>query len=368
MKDEREHLQLFDLIARDWTLTSVAEQITFNANDTAVAFACADGSVHLAATADKSPPGARIRRAIDTGRLTIAPRDGRFMPLRPADFTKGRSTPVVPHGATEFAFGKDNGRINALTAGGVATHLPARAAGPVSAMACSADGAALAYSCGVDVFVTPAKADAPRSLGGVGTVAALAFSPDGRTLAAAHDAGLSLWTLDAADRSARHLPVAGKPSGLEWRRDSAWLVACLAEEGLCVVNAATGAVTAHRNFPSAVRHAAFGLPTDTVVAAGAFRLAAWSLADSSDIVTGRAGLVLIDAVATCPNRNLVAAGYANGLVSLAEIGRPSEILLREDTGAAITAMAWSGNGAYLALAGADGSAALVEFPDAMFKT
>ena len=86
------------------------------------------------------------------------------------------------------------------------------------------------------------------------------------------------------------------------------------------------------------------------------------------MLTGKVGLVLVSAVATSPDRNLVAVGYANGLLSLAEIGQPSEILLREDTGAAITAMAWSSNGTYLALAGSDGSTALVEFPDSMFKS
>ena len=52
MKDERAHLQLFDLIARDWILASVATDVSFNADDSAVAFACADGAVHLAATAE----------------------------------------------------------------------------------------------------------------------------------------------------------------------------------------------------------------------------------------------------------------------------------------------------------------------------
>ncbi|MGQ0563930.1 MAG: WD40 repeat domain-containing protein [Gemmobacter sp.] len=368
MKDERAHLQLFDLIARDWTVPAVVEAITFNANDTAVAFACADGAVWLAATADNSAPGTRVRRAIDTGRLTIAPRDKPFLPLKVADFTAGRSSPVVPNGPANFAFAKDTGRVNTLTPGGIASHLAARAAGPIRAVACTADGATIAYATGSEVCVTPAKANAPLHLDAPATVTGLAFSPDGRTLAVAHDAGLSRWSVAAPDLGVRHTPVVGRPLDVAWRRDGAWLVACLAEDGFCTVEAATDAVHVHRNFPSAVRHAGFGLPTDTVVAAGAFRVAAWTLADQGDVVTGKPGLVLIDAIATCPNRNLVAVGYANGLLSLAEIGRPSEILLREDTGAGITAMAWSGNGAYLALAGTDGSAALVEFPDAMFKS
>jgi WD40 repeat protein len=368
MKDERAHLQLFDLIARDWTLPSVANGITFNADDSAVAFACADGTVHLAATADKAAPDKRIRRAIDTGRLTIAPRDSAFLPLKPADFTKGRSTAVVRNGSVNFAFGKADGRVNTLTPGGIASHLPAKAPGAMGALACSPDGATLAYACGDGVFVTPAMADTPDQIEVPGAVTDLSFCPDGQTLAVSHEAGLSLWAITAPDRKTRQIPVAGKPQNVVWRRDGAWLLACLAEDGFCVVDTARDTVRLHGNFPSVVRHADFGLATGSVVAAGAFRVAAWNLADQSDLMTGKAGLVLIDAIATSPNRNLVAVGYANGLLSLAEVGFPSEILLREDTGAGVTAMAWSGNGSYLALAGTDGSAALVEFPDAMFKS
>ena len=368
MKDEREHLQLFDLIARDWAVPSVVDQIAFNANGTAVAFACADGTVHLAATADKFSPDKRIRRAVDTGRLTIAPRDKPHLPLKAADFTAGRSTSVVPQGPANFAFAKDTGRVNSLTPGGIATHVPARAAAPISAVACSPDGTMIAYACGDQVFVTPAKTDSPQRLDAPATVTGLAFSPDGRTLAAAHHAGLSRWDIVAPDHPALHTPIPGRPLDVTWRQDGRWLVACLETDGLCVVDAVTNAAHLHGNFPSAVRHADFGLATGTVVAAGAFRVAAWALNDQSDVMSGKAGLVLIDAIATCPTRNLVAVGYANGLLSLAEIGKPSEILLREDTGAGISAMAWSANGAYLALAGTDGSAALVEFPDAMFKS
>jgi WD40 repeat protein len=368
MKDERAHLQLFDLIARDWALPSVVTQISFNANDSAVAFACADGTVHLAATADKAAPDRRIRRAIDTGRLTIAPRDRPFPPLKRAEFTEGRSTPVVPHGQANFAFGKDSGRINTLTPGGIASHLPPKGPAAINALACSRDGATLAYACGDRVFVLPTGADGPDQFETPTTVADLSFSPDGQTLAVSHRGGLSLRGAAMQDRKARQIPVAGEQRRVVWRRDGTWLLACMAEDGFCVVDPASEAVHLHGNFPSPVGHADFNLPSGSVVASGAFRVAAWKLADQGDLMTGKAGLVLVDAVATSPDRNLVAVGYANGLLSLAEIGLPSEILLREDTGAGITAMAWSGNGAYLAVAGTDGSAALVEFPGAMFKS
>lgn len=368
MKDERAPLQLFDLIARDWRTDSLVQQVCFNAGDSAVAFACADGAIRLAPTADKASPDSRIRRAVDTGRLTIAPRDKAPPPLKASDFTDGRSTKVVPHGATNFAFGKATGRINTLTPGGIASHLPVRAPGPVDALAFSPDGQMLAFACGGRLHVTPAASDNARVVTADAGITDLAFSPDGRTLAAVHATGLSRWALADLNGAPIRSELAGTPASVAWRRDGAWLVIRMERDGIALVNAATGTVTPHPGFPSAVRHADFGLSTDTVVASGAFRVAGWTLAAPGDVVTGRPGLVLVDAVAACPTRSLVAVGYANGLISIAEIGKPSEILLREDTGAGVTAMAWSANGAYLALAGSDGSAAVVEFPDSMFKS
>lgn len=368
MKDERAHLQLFDLIARDWMVPSPVQQITFNADSSAVAFACEDGSVQLAATADKASPTQRTRRAVDTGRLTIAPREKAFLPLKAADFSAGRSSDVVPFGATGFAFAKDTGRINSLSPGGIAAHIPAKAPKGITVLATAPDGKMVAYACGMQVFLSPAAEDKPRILPAAGLVRALAFSPEGLTLAVGYANGLCRWSLAAPDAPPIETALVGTPAGLVWHPDGAWLTAGLAADGFCLIEVATNQATHRRNFPAPVTAAAFSKPTGTVVAAGAYRVAAWALDTGRDVITGKPGLVLINAVATSPNRNLVAVGYANGLLSMAEIGQPSEILLREDTGAAITAMAWSPNGSFLALGGTDGSAALVEFPDAMFKS
>lgn len=368
MKDERAHLQLFDLIARDWQLASPATSITFNKGCTAVAFACTDGAIQIAATADKEAPNTRVRRALDTGRLTIAPRNKVFAPLKAADYTDGRRTGVVPHGAVNFAFAKTNGRINTLTPGGIAVHLPAKAPGPIDAVTSTPDGATIVYACGGDVYLTASNADQKNMLTAGAAVTELAFSPDGQTLAAAHENGVSRWSVAALDQPPTETPLTGAPTGLLFSDDGAWLAVTLQSDGFCLIDTANNTAYPHGNFPAPVRIVGFGGPSHSVVASGAFRVAAWSLDDQRDIMSGKAGLVLINAIATCPTRNLVAVGYANGLLSLAEIGRPSEILLREDTGVGITAMAWSQNGNYLALAGADGSAALVEFPDSMFKS
>lgn len=364
MKDERAHLQLFDLIAREWHLPSPATQVLFNASNTTAAFGCADGSILLASTADKSSPNHRTRRALDSGRLTIAPRKGPVSPLRKADHTEGRCSTIGRHGADNFLFSKENGRINTLTSGGVAVHLPQRAAGSIQAVAAQPNSESLAYACGHLLHLTLGAED--HTLTHAATIHSLAYNPVGNTLAVAHGTGMTLWKLAASPVATEiHLPAAAR--GFVWSGDGMDLAVLLDADGFCLVAGDGSDVQHFGNFPAEVRTVGFNPGRQAVVASGAFRPAAWSLDGRQNLISGKSGLTLIDAIATCPTRNLIAVGYANGLVSLAEIGQPTEILLREDTGAAIRDIAWSGCGNFLALAGSDGVAALVEFPAAMFK-
>ena len=364
MKDERAHLQLFDLIAREWQLPSPTTEVLFNASNTAVAFGCADGSIHLTGTSDKSSPNQRTRRALDSGRVTIAPREGQISPLRKADHTDGRSSSIGRHGQNNFTFAKESGRINTLTPGGISVHLPHRAAGPIEAVAARPDGVVIAWASGSSVQVGTGVDD--QTLTHPAPIHAIAWSPDGSTLAVAHAMGLMLWTMTNPP-VARDIALPAVPVAIVWSEDGMHLAVLLKTDGFCLV-ADDGTEMQHfGSFPATVRTVGFNLARKTVVASGAYRPAAWSLQGRRNLISGKSGLILIDAIATCPTRNLVAVGYANGLVSLAEIGQPTEILLRENTGAAIRDLAWSGCGNFLALAGVDGSAALVEFPEAMFK-
>lgn len=367
-RDEREHLQLFDLIARDWTLSSPADRVLFNNDATALAFDCADGALRLAATADKASPNKRTRRAADDARLTIAPRTAPVGVLKTADYTKARTSPVVAYGPSHFAFGTENGRINCTTPGGISNYLSHKAAGPIRAVAATAnEDGPLAFACGCEVTLyRTANTDTPETVTLPSEVVTLGFSPDGTALAIGHGSGTSVWTF-AADTPGFELDLIS--TTLNWSEDGRWLACTLASTGFALIDVPGQTAVTHENFSGAVKSAAFGADGNTVIASGAFRVASWDLeAPDNSILTGKAGMVLIEAIASCPTRNLVAVGYANGLVSVARIGEAGEILLRADTGSGITALDWSSDGRFLGLAEADGSAALVEFPDEMFKT
>tara|TARA_R110002049_G_C9176712_1_gene562815 strand:- start:4383 stop:5498 length:1116 start_codon:yes stop_codon:yes gene_type:complete len=366
-QDEREHLQLFDLIARDWVLPSVAHRVVFNNDATALAFDCVDGGVRIAATADKASPNSRMRRAADTARLTIAPRIEPVAALKTADYTTSRSSRVVAHGSSHFAFGAENGRINTTTPGGTSVYLPYKATGAVSVVAATAqEDGPLAYAVGSELLLHRTKTDnTPQLVTMPAEVVTLAFSPDGTALAIGHRHGTSIWTFTAGTSG---FELDQKSTDLWWSKDGNWLACGLEAVGFALIDIKNQTAVTHENFTGPVKSAAFGADSDTVIVAGAFRVAAWDLhAPDKCIQTGKTGLTLIGAIASCPNRNLVAVGYANGLVSVARIGEPGEMLLRENTGAGIAALAWSSDGRFLGIAGLDCTAALVEFPDGMFK-
>ena len=89
--------------------------------------------------------------------------------------------------------------------------------------------------------------------------------------------------------------------------------------------------------------------------------------EGTPVETGRPGLTLVERIAPHPLRDLCAAGYANGLVTLCQIGRREEMMLREGGGAPVTALEWSPDGTHLAIGTAGGQAAIATFPKAMFK-
>jgi len=68
----------------------------------------------------------------------------------------------------------------------------------------------------------------------------------------------------------------------------------------------------------------------------------------------------VDVVACHPKQDVVAVGYADGLVLLVRLADGAEVLAHKATGAPVTALAWGASGKRLAFATEDGEAGLVD--------
>ncbi|RUU45422.1 WD40 repeat domain-containing protein [Mesorhizobium sp. M6A.T.Ce.TU.002.03.1.1] len=369
-----QNLTLFDLLARSWRRPSAIADLRFSADDSTVAFACVDGTVAIAAVADQEPPQSRIRVSGDLGQTTIRPREKFPLPLIATAVLGDGDVPLANYLSSGFLVGTAAGEAVHLAADGNVMETLVKIDGPVVAVDHSPRTAITAVSNGQDVFLARGQGDAVRLRHGTTpSTDALAFSPGGRRLAHSLDDGLSIWMVDGDTTLIRDIAFSARPISIRWSGDGTWLACGLEAGGFALVCIADGRTCIIAGFPSPVRTVCWSLPENALFASGAFRIAGWSMTAppldgeiSGALETGRAGLVPVETVAAHPEKKLIAAGYANGRITIAQIGARDELLVRP-LGSAVTALAWSSDGQHLAVGTVDGTAAIVTFPASMFK-
>lgn len=366
-------LSLFDLLARCWTLKSPVARIVIDTGDTAAAFACNDGRVALAPIADPEAPEQRLRMDLESGRTMIRPRERPAAnPIVTDSFGPG-PVPIAAIGGAGFVIGDGEGALLRLTPRGQVVRLlksgaaavTALAAHPASGCVAVIRGTAVALYAETDLALVAQIETAVPATG-------LAFSPDGARIAIAGSGGLTIWRVKEGGAVVHHdIALLSAPV---WSADGNWIAAATVSGGLGIVAPATGRCGLVDGFPAPPRSVGFSVAADALVTSGAYRLAGWSMAappldgcTAGALRTGRPGLVLVDSVAPHPLRDLAAAGYRNGALTLARIGQADEMELRSGDAAAVTALAWSRSGDRLAVGCADGSAAVVGLPKQLFK-
>ncbi|MGA0541500.1 WD40 repeat domain-containing protein [Neotabrizicola sp. VNH66] len=360
---------LFDLLARSWTLEAPVASVTLDTAGKAAGFALADGRLALVPLDDPDSPMQRIRLELDSGRSTIRQRE---KPVAPPVYTEnlgGTAAMVAASGKIGFLAAAADGRVWRVTPRGQVIPL-SREARPLSALATDGRGlVALAQEGKVDLLEEEGMT---RRVGllTAGAATALAFAPDGQSLAVRLAEGVLLWP---PGQEAVLLPFPGS-GPVAFSAGGGWLAASDGDQGLWLYRRADGSFGQIGNFRAPPLSMTFGAGDATLFAGGAFRLAGWSLdtppldgGQSGALRSGRSGLVLVERVAAHPDRDLVAFGTAEGAVALVRPGLPDEMLLCPGDGAAITALHWSACGLHLAIGTAAGGAALVTLPPRLFK-
>jgi WD40 repeat protein len=244
----------------------------------------------------------------------------------------------------------------------------------------AANSKRLAFATGGETVILKDKSEAEdRSLEHDTEINTLCFSPEGNLLAVAEQEAVTLWKVQDKATAIATVPTANRPLTLAWSPDQTGLAIGFESGGaglLKIGDARTGdtAMTTFPDYPSAVRSIAWSPDSEIMATSGAFRVIAWSVnqltsngASPESLETGKASLVAVESIAAHPERPLIAAGYENGMVIIAQLGKRDELVIKTEGQGAMTKIAWSADGGYLALGSDRGLAALIELPSQLFK-
>ncbi|WP_108882272.1 WD40 repeat domain-containing protein [Anderseniella sp. Alg231-50] len=366
---------LFELLARTWTTGASISSMIFNADQSAIAYCLGDAAVAIAPVADNDPIEQRVHVNAEDGRTAIRPRTAPARPLISVDVETDAPLLLGQLGTADFITGAPGGPFYRVSAEGEKTDLGIAVEAPVTATDYCSISQCLAIAGGSTVtLLEGGELATGLTIEQVGAISAIKCAPAGDSIAVAHENGLTIWSMQTKGRKLADFVFPGKPGTPSWSPDGRWLAVPLADGGFQLIDVRGGNTNALTDYPEPVNAIDWNTKVDALVTSGAYRVAAWSMdqapledRSSGALESGTTGLVPVSAVTSHPDRNLVAAGYKNGLVVVMQLGARDELVLNSEDRGAITNLAWTLDGRHLVLATSNDVAAIISIPEQLFK-
>jgi WD40 repeat protein len=264
--------------------------------------------------------------------------------------------------ASRIVTGGDDGRVMATEAAGDPTVMATDAKRRWIDHVALGPAGALAWSAGKQAFALTGKGG-ERMVEVPSTVGGLAFAPKGVRLAIAHYNGATLW-FPNAQSAPETLEWKGSHLGARLSPDGRFLVTSMQEPTLHGWRLDDHKDMRMSGYTTRVRSLGWSADGKWLATSGSNQLILWPF-QGKDGPMGKAPRILapaeaqVDVVACHPRQDVVAVGYADGLVLLVRIADGAEVLAHKAAGSPVTALAWSATGDRLALATEDGEAAVL---------
>lgn len=217
----------------------------------------------------------------------------------------------------------------------------------------AAEGDFRAYTAGKSVYLLDAEgkeklgpAQLPSSAGG------LAFSTNGKRLAASHYNGVSLFWTHAKNSVPVMLAWKGSHLGIIWHPENKMLLTAMQENALHGWRLSDNAEMRMQGYGGKIHSMAFTAKGKFLATSGAEQVICWPFTGGGPwgkqplTLGGNTGR-LVSRVAAHPKDDLVAAGYEDGMVVLAPLDGRMEIMIHPPVagqGARVAGLAWNGPG------------------------
>ncbi len=315
----------------------------FDRGSAQAAFALGDGSVRLL---DLQPREWRRVEACDGGVLALA-----------ADAA-----------VSGFVCGGDDGRFVRVAADGAARAIGAFGGKWVEQAASFWDGKSgvIACSAGKFVHLFSAAGETMKSLEHPSTVTGIAFDGKGKRLAASHYNGASVWFVNSSGGTPRRLEWKGSHIGVAVHPASEAVVSAMQENALHGWRLPDGHDMRMSGYPAKPESLGFTKNGKWLASSGADTIVLWPFFGGGPM--GKPPLelaqienVICTRVACHPSDEVVAGGYADGTVLLADISGKRVLRVAAGGHGAVSALAWAPSGGWLAFGTEDGFVGAIDF-------
>jgi WD40 repeat protein len=221
---------------------------------------------------------------------------------------------------------------------------------------------AVAWSAGKHAYVR-SRQNGERMLELPSTVGAMAFAPKGLRVGIAHYNGVTLW-FPNAQSAPEALGWKGSHLGVTFSPDGRFLVSSMQEPMLHGWRLSDGKSMRMAGYGARVRSLAWTASGKWLATSGSTQLILWPFAGKEGPMGKEPRMLAptesqVEVVACHPGQEVVAVGYANGLVLLVRVEDGAEVLAKKPGNAPVTALAWDASGETLAFGTEDGEAGIV---------
>ncbi len=197
------------------------------------------------------------------------------------------------------------------------------------------------------------------------TVGGIAFDAKGKRVAASHYNGCSLWFVASKEDKPRLLEWKGSHGAIAISPDGTHVVTAMQENALHGWRLSDGQHMRMSGYPAKTRFLSFTGKGKWLASSGADAVVLWPFFGGGPMgkapteLAGGDG-VICTAVACHPQHEIVAAGFADGLVLMSEVSSGKVVPVAPPGRGSISALAWNAAGTHLAFGTEEGFAGLVD--------
>jgi WD40 repeat protein len=305
--------------------------------------------------------------ALGDGTMRIAGRDG--ADWKSVEAHDGAALALAPDARVgAFVSGGDDGGFRRVTVAGEISDIADFGMKWVEQVASWADAKAGLLACGVGKLVHVFDRDGKKlkTLEHPSTVTGLVFDAKGKRVCASHYNGASLWFVAAKQDSPRRLEWKGSHTGIAISPTGDAVVTSMQENSLHGWRLSDGQHMRMSGYPTKTRAMSFTKNGKWLATSGAESVVCWPFFGGGpmgkppmELAAGDG--VMCNLVACHPSHEAVAAGYADGLVVLADMESERILPVAAPGRGPISALAWNSEGSHLAFGTETGFAAIVDF-------